>query len=166
MENLKKEAGILARFALFIIVIVAAVMGVMSLTSCHRTQTADDIKIGAGDSAYVKKALDVLSNPTFTSIEDLYKYRQRVQQERFNDSVFSTLPEETFDNVATVVYNRDGVLSKEAIVKEYLHGADIYKNLEVNLNKPRECIKSDTINDTIINGKHFKLVKEEITHVH
>lgn len=166
MENLKKETGFLARFALFIVVIVATVMGLMSLTSCHRTYTTDDISIGAEDSAYVKKALDVLSNPTFTSIEDIYKYRQRIQQDRFNDSIFSTLPEETFNNVATVVYNRDGVLSKNAIVKEYLHGADIYRNLETNINKHRESLKSDTTRDTIIDGKHFKLVKEEITNVH
>lgn len=162
MENfLKKKLKCYVRFVLFVIVMIATVIGAMSLTSCHRTYTADDVSIDAEDSAYVKKALDVLSNPTFTSIEDIYKYRKRVQQDRFNDSIFSVLPEETFNNVATVVYNRDGVLSKDAIVKEYLHGADIYKNLETN--NPRELLRSDTIRDTIINGKHYKLIKEEIT---
>ena len=88
--------------------------------------------------------------------------------DRFDDSIFASLPEETFINVATVVHNRDNVLTKSAIVKEYLHGEDVYNNLPVT--KPIEvssmCTESvDTVKDTIINGKHFKLIKEGHTHV-
>ena len=155
------------KFFMGVAILVVGTIVTMNQTSCNEFESHKKVKT-ENDSVMIVKALDKLSNPEFETVEDISKYRQRMVNDRFDDSIFASLPEETFINVATVVHNRDNVLTKSAIVKEYLHGEDVYNNLPVT--KPIEvssmCTESvDTVKDTIINGKHFKLIKEGHTHV-
>lgn len=157
----------LLKFCVWVAILVIGTIVTLHLTSCNEFGSHKKVKT-ENDSVMIVKALDKLSNPEFETVEDISKYRQRMVNDRFDDSIFASLPEETFINVATVVHNRDNVLTKSAIVKEYLHGEDVYNNLPVT--KPIEvssmCTESiDTVKDTIINGKHFKLIKEGHTHV-
>lgn len=155
------------KFFMWVAILVVGTIVTLHLTSCNESGSHKKVKT-ENDLVMIVKALDKLSNPEFETVEDISKYRQRMVNDRFDDSIFASLPEETFINVATVVHNRDNVLTKSAIVKEYLHREDVYNNLPVT--KPIEvssmCTESvDTVKDTIINGKHFKLIKEGHTHV-
>lgn len=155
------------KFFMWVAILVIGTVVTLHLTSCNESRSHKEIK-AENDSVMIVKALDKLSNPEFETVEDISKYRQRMVNDRFDDSIFASLPEETFINVATVVHNRDNVLTKSAIVKEYLHGEDVYNNLPIT--KPIEvssmCTETvDTVKDTIIDGKHFKLIKEGHTHV-
>lgn len=116
------------------------------------------------DSLYVVKIIDKVLNPTFKTVSEVCQYKERSAKEFYTDSLFIHMPNEVFINVATVVYNRDGILTKDAVINEYIHGKSIYDNLKDKQLPKDTTYKRQTV-DTIINGKHFQLIEKGETNV-
>lgn len=134
--------------------IIILFMTALAVTSCdHRN-----------DSVYIARTIDEALNPTFDNVQEICKYKERSAEESCTDSIFIHMPNETFINVATVVYNRDGSLTKNAVITEYLHGKTIYDNLQRKQLCEDDIYEKHTV-DTIIDGKHFQLIKEGVTNV-
>lgn len=136
----------------FVTCIIVLFMAALVVTSCNRRN----------DSVYIARTIDEALNPTFDNVQEICKYKERYAEESCTDSIFIHMPHETFINVATVVYNRDGSLTKNAVIAEYLHGKTIYDNLQRKQLLEDYTYEKHTV-DTIIDGKHFQLVKEGVT---
>lgn len=144
--------------------IILLFMTALMVTSCHRRIDPDENSRFAqnNDSVYIARTIDEALNPTFDNVQEICKYKERSAEESCTDSIFINMPNETFVNVATVVYNREGSLTKNAVVTEYLHGKAIYDNLQRKQLCEDDIYEKHTV-DTIIDGKHFQLVKEGVT---
>lgn len=116
------------------------------------------------DSLYVVKTIDEVLNPKFKTVNEVCQYKKRSAEEFYTDSLFIHMPNKVFINVATVVYNRDGILTKDAVINEYIHGKSIYDNLIDKQSQKDTTYKKQTI-DTIIDGKHFQLIEKGETNV-
>ena len=120
--------------------------------------------------ADLKKVLGDISNPTFKSIGDALTYYQIEKQSRSNDSVFFSMPPEVIANVYSVLVKRNIVPTKTAIVSEYLDNVQVYSNLPrctQTTEAPLDSIDipNTKVVDTIINGKHIKVLQEETTNM-
>lgn len=148
----------------FVTCIIILFMTALVVTSCdHRSERKQQIrKERRNDSVYIARTIDEALNPTFDNVQEICKYKERSAEEYCTDSIFINMPYETFINVATVVYNRDGSLTKNAVIKEYLHGKTIYDNLQRKQLREDYAYEKHTV-DTIIDGKHFQLIKEGVT---
>lgn len=146
--------------------IVLLFMMALVVTSCdHRSGRKQQIRTERrNDSVYIARTIDETLNPTFDNVQEICKYKERSTEESCTDSIFIHMPNETFINVATVVYNRDGSLTKNAVITEYLHGKTIYDNLQRKQLCEDDIYEKHTV-DTIIDGKHFQLIKEGVTNV-
>lgn len=146
--------------------IVLLFMMALVITSCDRRYEREQQICTEcyNDSVYIAQTIDKALNPTFDNVQEIYKYKERSAEESCIDSIFIHMPNETFINVATVVYNRDGSLTKNAVITEYLHGKTIYDNLQRKQLYEDDIYEKHTV-DTIIDGKHFQLIKEGVTNV-
>lgn len=144
--------------------IILLFMTALVVTSCdHRSERKQQIRTErCNDSVYIARTIDEALNPTFDNVREICKYKERSVEESTTDSIFVHMPDEVFINVSTVVYNRDGSLTKNAVVTEYLHGKAIYDNLQRKQPHEDDIYEKHTV-DTIIDGKHFQLVKEGVT---
>lgn len=148
----------------FVTCIIILFMATLVVTSCdHRSERKQQIRTERRkDSVYIARTIDKALNPTFDNVQEICKYKERSAEESCTDSIFIHMPYETFINVATVVYNRDGSLTKNAVITEYLHGKTIYDNLQRKQLREDYAYEKHTV-DTIIDGKHFQLIKEGVT---
>ena len=148
----------------FVTCIIVLFMAALVVTSCdHQSERKQQIRTERrNDSVYIARTIDEALNPTFDNVQEICKYKERCAEESCTDSIFINMPYETFINVATVVYNRDGSLTKNAVITEYLHGKTIYDNLQRKQLREDDIYEKHTV-DTIIDGKYFQLVKEGVT---
>lgn len=139
-----------------------------ALSSCGHAYSSKHSMSEYVDSADLEKVLGDISNPTFKSIDDALTYYQVEKQSRSNDSVFFSIPPEVITNVYSVLMKRNIVPTKTAIVSEYLDNVQVYSNLPrctQTTEAPLDSIDvpNTKVVDTIINGKHIKVLQEETT---
>lgn len=154
-----------------------ALIAMVATTSCsdhsnrrHRHSMTEYV-----DSADLYKTLEQVSNPTFKSLEDVSSYYQKGKESRVLDSTFFSLPLETITNVYSVLVRNNVTPTKDNIAKEYLDNLRVYSNLPKSedvyesLNNGAPDIPNDIPNtvtvDTVINGKHVKILQESSTQV-
>ena len=86
-----------------------------------------------------------------------------------NDSILTSIPRGTFEQISKVVIGRGGVSTKADIIIEYLkNNGPVYQYLkpddeDIAEVKHLEPIATDTTNtskDTVINGKLYRMQKE------
>lgn len=150
------------------VIALLAVLLVGTLSSCNHASLTEHLMSEYVDSADLAKVLGDISNPTFKSVDDAITYHQLEKQSRSNDSVFFSLSPEVITNVYSVLVKRDIVPTKTAIVSEYLENVKVYSNLPRHthdIEAPLDSIDvpNTKVVDTIINGKHIKVLQEETT---
>lgn len=155
-------------FAMYTIAIIVAFVLALHLTSCESRSGA--AVRAEQDSIRVTEQIKDFVDPRFDNISEVLSYKDELNTNEYEDSVFRSLPSTTVYNIATVVINRDGHATKTSIVKEYEKAKEIYDGLpksipdsiihpiEVNGHKSAEI----TSKDTMIGGKkaHIKTVTE------
>ncbi len=161
-EMLRRFMGVVTSVLIAVLVFTLAFV----VSSCNpRSEKKQELCAKhQNDSLYVVKTIDEVLNPTFKTVSEVCQYKERSAEEFYTDSLFIHMPNEVFINVATVVYNRDGILTKDAVIDEYIHGKSIYDNLRDKQLPKDTAYKRQTV-DTIINGKHFQLVEKGETNV-
>lgn len=153
--------------AMYVIAVIVAFIITLQLTACGHFEQRNSTK---GDSIKVAKQIEGVVNPQFDNVSEVLSYKDELNANEYEDSVFRHMNPTLAYNIATIVINRDGVATKSSIVKEYEKGKQIYDNLpqtipdsivhpqEVDGHKAAEI----TSKDTTIGGKkvHIKTIKE------
>lgn len=154
-----------------------ALIAMVATTSCndHSNRRQRHSMTEYVDSVDLYKTFEQVSNPTFKSLDDVSSYYQKEKDARMLDSTFFALPLETVTNVYSVLVRNNVTPTKESIAKEYLDNVRVYSNLPKNediheaFNNGSPDIPNDIPNtvtiDTIINGKHVKILQESSTQV-
>ena len=148
----------LKHFVVFMIALFATVFTIMHMTSCNNMNGERGIEV---DSIQVADQIKGVVNPVFDNVGKVLQYKEELNTNEYEDSVFRQMSPQLVYNVATIVINRDGKATKTSIVKEYLKGEDIYNNLPKNIpdsiTHPSEIDDSKppviTMKDTMIHGK-------------
>lgn len=160
-------------YVLLAIVGVVMLSIVSSLSYNHYVNKVDP-SITTEDTTMSVQTVEALAqviNPTFTSVDDVHQfYRQQVERNSI-DSIFMAIPPDVLTNIAQVVIGRMGQADKKSIVEEFKKNyTPVYQYIKPEnqmsaLNKSRDTIKlpPSTKTDTIINGKHFQLIKETVS---
>ena len=114
------------------------------------------------------------SNPVFNAPEDAIAYYDQTVNDRISDSIFASIPRETFIQVNKVVSGRLTVYGKQDILIEYLRNfAPVYQYLapeteqepptekQINENEKAVRVVPDSSGrDTVINGVLYKVQRE------
>lgn len=153
----------------FLVLLGALVISIASpLIYDHYVDDTECCSIGdAVDSVSVDWAVAQVMNPVFTDIDEVLVYQENQLEDRSIDSVFFSIPKEALIDISKVLIGRSSRATKFSIVEEYKKNyQSTYKYLADD--KPKVPIATgDTIklppsktSDTVINGKHYKLIKE------
>lgn len=116
------------------------------------------------DSVITNNVIAQVSNPIFTSVNEVLSYQSQKWDELFIDSVFSSIPPEILEMVAKVRLGRLQQVTKKELVIEYLqHHQDIYEYIAMDsIPLPPARAVDNTLScdtaDTVINGKPYKLL--------
>lgn len=156
----------------FSIALIMLTFVVLSFTSCHHKsgpQPKHSISEYV-DSTDLYRVLDQIDNPTFTSIDDALTYHHNELQYREQDSVFFSLTQEEIANIYSVLVKRHEKPTKMAIAAEYMDNVKVYSNLPKAIDMYKQCdppsdIPNTITVDTVINGKHLKVLREITTNV-
>jgi len=119
-------------------------------------------------SAQVEEAVAQVYNPTFETVDDIFVFRRQLAEVDSINTVFKNIPDDALVNISKVVIGRNGHANKKSIVEEFLKNyKPIYQYIDPTTTIPQTTRSGDTIrlpaskeSDTVINGQHFKLIKE------
>lgn len=146
-----------------IMLIVAA-----TVSSCdYVKQTKSEIR--HDDSLMVSKMMQDIDNPTFTDCSDVIEFQRSEGQWRHQDSVFFSIPEKVMRDVVSVLEKSGKQLTKMSISNEFEMNKHVYLNLPDKQDQYHALVPPDIPNtvtiDTIIDGKHVKLVQSSSTNI-
>lgn len=117
-------------------------------------------------SAQIEDAVAQVNNPTFLTVEDVFQFRERQAEEDSINVTFNNIPPEALINISKVVIGRNGHADKKSIVEEfYKNYKPVYQyipSVTIDPLKQNDSVKlpPNIRADTMINGKHFQLIKE------
>ena len=146
-----------------IMIIVAA-----TVSSCdYVKQTKSEIR--HDDSLMVSKMMQEVDNPTFADYSDALVYQKVESKWRHQDSVFFSIPEKVMQNVVSVLEKSGQPVNKISIASEFEANRHVYLNLPDKQDQYHALVPPDIPNtvtiDTIIDGKHVKLVQSSSTNI-
>lgn len=139
-----------------------------TVSSCdYVKQTKSEIK--HDDSLMVSKMMQDIDNPTFTDCSDVIEFQRSEGQWRHQDSVFFSIPEKVMRDVVSVLEKSGKPLTKTSISNEFEMNKHVYLNLpdkqdQYDAITPPDIPNTEVI-DTIIDGKHVKLVQSSSTNI-
>lgn len=140
----------------------------ITVSSCdYVKQTKSEIR--HDDSLMVSKMMQDIDNPTFTDCSDVIEFQRSEGQLRHQDSVFFSIPEKVMRDVVSVLEKSGKPLTKMSISNEFEMNKHVYLNLpdkqdQYDAITPPDVPNTVTI-DTIIDGKHVKLVQSSSTNI-
>ena len=126
------------------------------------------------DSLYIANAIEEAANPSFSTVQDILSYQQKVIYDYTTDEIFRTMSEEALSNVASICIKKFNQVEKNDIVRTYLGSKEIFDNLPAS--PIAEPSKSDTTAqetadvsyryevDTVDGKPVYTKVREERTH--
>ena len=136
-RNLKRFLG--GYFAL-LVVMICAVIGLYSCDKVNAVCSSNGV-----DSVYVAKYFESVTNPIFTSIEEVRIAQKQLAEEKTADEVFLNMPDNILNNVVNVCLNKNTVITKIDIVNEYRANKDVYDNLDSQpTSADNNTVKKDT----------------------
>lgn len=139
-----------------------------TVSSCdYVKQTKSEIR--HDDSLMVSKMMQEIDNPTFTDCSDVIEFQRSEGQWRHQDSVFFNIPEKVMRDVVSVLEKSGKPLTKMSISNEFEMNKHVYLNLpdkqdQYDAITPPDIPNTEVI-DTIIDGKHVKLVQSSSTNI-
>lgn len=157
--------------------LIAMFAGVSTMESCahksgHRI-------LHTVDSTDVANQLEEFVNPSFYDGHSAYIFAQKLLLEKYQDSVFLSLPEEKLVDICSVLSKTHKPLNISSIVEEYESGKKIYDNVSGNHNVPESSVSEqyqhlspapdDDTNaemrsrskDTVIDGKSVTIITND-----
>ena len=141
---------------------------VATVSSCdYVKQTKSEIR--HDDSLMVSKMVQEIDNPTFADYSDALTYQKTEGQWRHQDSVFFSIPEKVMRDVVSVLSKSGEPITKGSISHEFEVNKHVYLNLpdkqdQYNVITPPDIPNTEVI-DTIIDGKHVKIVQSSSTNI-
>lgn len=126
------------------------------------------------DSLYIANAIEEAANPSFSTVQDILSYQQKVIYDYSTDEIFRTMSEEALSNVASICIKKFNQVEKADIVRTYMASKEIFDNLPSS--PIAESSKPDTTTqetadvsyryevDTVDGKPVYTKVKEERTH--
>ena len=141
---------------------------VATVSSCdYVKQTKSEIR--HDDSLMVSKMVQEIDNPTFADYSDALTYQKTEGQWRHQDSVFFRIPEKVMRDVVSVLSKSGEPITKGSISHEFEVNKHVYLNLpdkqdQYNVITPPDIPNTEVI-DTIIDGKHVKIVQSSSTNI-
>ena len=140
----------------------------ITMSSCdYVKQTKSEIK--HDDSLMVSKMMQDIDNPTFTDYSDVIEFQRSECQWRHQDSVFFSIPEKVMRDVVSVLEKSGKPLTKMSISNEFEMNKHVYLNLPDKQDQYSTAAPPDIPNtvvvDTIIDGKHVKIVQSSSTNI-
>ena len=107
----------------------------------------------------VNDAVMQVINPTFMSIDEVYRCRMEMTDIDSINHAFMSIPIETLTDISKVLIGNEGWASKKSIVEEYRKRYDsIYKHLIHGPNDPPSDTTTVGTGDTVINGISYKKI--------
>lgn len=139
-----------------------------TVSSCdYVKQTKSEMK--HNDSLMVSKMMQDIDNPTFTDCSDVIEFQRSEGQCRHQDSVFFSIPEKVMRDVVSVLEKSGKPLTKMSISNEFEMNKHVYLNLPDKQDQYSAAAPPDIPNtvvvDTIIDGKHVKIVQSSSTNI-
>lgn len=139
-----------------------------TVSSCdYVKQTKSEIR--HDDSLMVSKMMQETDNPTFANYSDALVYQKAEGKWRHQDSVFFSIPEKVMQNVVSVLKKSGQPVNKISIASEFEANRHVYLNLPDKQDQYHALVPPDIPNtvtiDTIIDGKHVKLVQSSSTNI-
>lgn len=107
----------------------------------------------AGDSVLVAQQVEAIVNPQFTTVQEVVNFRQQTNEGFTIDSIFSAIPEQVLNNVASVLIKKNGIVDKKSIVKEYQANSAIYDNLPASTQQPANTTQNVDLNATDLGNR-------------
>ena len=152
------------KLSMCLIMLIAAI----TVSSCdYVKQTKSEIRYD--DSLMVFKMMQEIDNPTFTDYSDAIEFQRSEGQWRHQDSVFFSIPEKVMRDVVSVLEKSGKPLTKMSISNEFEMNKHVYLNLpdkqdQYSAIAPPDIPNTEVI-DTIIDGKHVKIVQSSSTNI-
>lgn len=149
----------LLKFTVWVLGLFCIMAATFIVTSCHnKVLTADVVE---EDSTAVVDSMNPRTNPEFTSIASLFRYKDHIVAEDIADSVIQYTPNKVLEGVAKVLLYRNNGFTKLDLAKEYLSNPDIYDLVMKDVgtsDPPEDNYSSIQYKDSIIDGKKVKIV--------
>ena len=110
----------------------------LTLVSCDQLQqkihNTDSI---VDDSTRIAQLFENLSEPQFSTLNEVIEYRNNVLLQDSIDAMFMSLPEATLSNVVAVLIKKNFInITKKDILDEYVKCRNVYDNLPSEVDKP------------------------------
>ena len=125
---MKKNLSFLGKYLIGFVLVCCAI--VFCCTSCDKISAikGDPVTQEYVDSVVMNNVQNIV-NPMFSSVEEVLAFKAKELKAKEVDDIFNQLPDNIIQNVATVCINREGHVSKRAIVFEYQANSKVYDNL-------------------------------------
>lgn len=153
----------LLKFVFWVFTLLLILCATLELTSCSTRHKSVDVYLQNNDSIEQVKQLNYYFNPTFTNVDEVLKYKLRVEKADIDDSIIRHIPNETLINISTVLVNKNKQFTKSDIVDEYLKSQTVYDNLPSTKDLQRDTSQTVSTKDTIINGEKTKIIIKMLT---
>ena len=152
------------KLSMCLIMLIVAI----TVSSCdYVKQTKSEIR--KDDSLMVSKMMQETDNPTFANYSDALVYQKAEGQWRHQDSVFFRIPEKVMRDVVSVLEKSGEPITKRSISHEFEVNKHVYLNLPNKQDQYNAIAPPDIPNvemvDTIIDGKHVKIVQSSSTNI-
>lgn len=152
------------KLSMCLIMLIVAV----TVSSCdYMKKTKSEIR--HDDSLMVSKMMQETDNPTFANYSNALVYQKVEGKWRHQDSVFFSIPEKVMQNVVSVLEKSGQPVNKISIASEFEANRHVYLNLPDKQDQYHALVPPDIPNtvtiDTIIDGKHVKLVQSSSTNI-
>lgn len=155
----------------FLVVLMLSVMASVCITFAYHHFV---IKSAIGDRVTyaANEVVEDYFHPLFTSDTEAVVFYDDFVDEVATDSIFTNMPRDVLINVARVVSKQKEVFDVKDIVEEYLrHYSTVYRHLRPDNIEPvpteiqlsdttRATIRSEDEEDTVINGKLYKVIHQ------
>jgi hypothetical protein len=117
---------------LIVSVLMSAFITVGVVAFCHQNNWLPSPEMNnfdEGDSVKVAQVYEQLKSPVMYTIKDVQDLQDQMVHESTVDNLFMSITPDIMRNVANVLLNTEGCVTKESIVKEYRANDGIYNNL-------------------------------------
>lgn len=151
------------KFSVFLFVALLSI--VLCTVSCDRLPHVSYDNPGVGkDSVRIAEAVQNITNPQFTTLNEVIEFRTCHRESQAIDSIFFSLPESVLQNVVTVLLKKNyASITKKDIIEEFEQHKDVYSNINTtSINVKNDSTKkiistSYSYRTDTINGKPTRI---------
>lgn len=153
--------------------VVATAFTLVMFTSCRDTVRSwlQVDKTLTNDTAFIVSQVESIVNPSFSSADEFITHMGIEAENKSLNEAIESMPHSVLRNVATVVLQNNGCITKQLVLNEYNAHKNVYDNLpQEQLSAPNDQ-KQDSIDGTnrkiistsyryrtdTVNGQHRKV---------